>query len=226
MDSIPNRIPTRIARQALADAQTLYHRGYEVLSRAGETGRFYPPSDPWGWQMVDLGVLGHLHDSRISGADGIDGFVTVNVSPETLCGNSAWDMWFGGLQRLLDARPNLYLGAEVSERCIGMCPKLLDRRIRSLHECGMLVALDDLVENDPDLMIGLYFRHAWDIVKIDYRPATRGPNRRIDDLIAGCHERGIPCIVEGIENGDDIAQARAWGADMIQGFGIHRPALV
>lgn len=217
-------LPTKIALQALADPTTLAHRGYEVLARhcpqgAQKAHAFVVPIDAWGWWMVDLAVV-----DRLISRPPVAGFITINVSPETLCSAWAWPLWIEGVRRIVEPH-QMQIAVEISERAVDVCPRTMTDRIQSLHDLGVPVGLDDLVESDPDQVLNLYFRHSWDFVKIDWRPVTRGDHRQIAEVLMACRERSISTVLEGVETEHDLECARNMGADLVQGFGVHCPKI-
>jgi EAL domain-containing protein (putative c-di-GMP-specific phosphodiesterase class I) len=91
---------------------------------------------------------------------------------------------------------------------------------------GFRVALDDLGAGWSTL--NRIHRLQPDFIKLD-RDLIREVNRdRVKDLVASKileigHGLGIRTVVEGVETQEELAWARARGADYVQGFLIARP---
>ena len=108
-----------------------------------------------------------------------------------------------------------------------------ERQLRSAIELyrslGCLVALDDFGVS------GSQFTRLWridaDIVKLDRSLIAEAEHsararRTLPSLTAMVHEAGSLVLQEGIETATQLALALGAGVDLLQGFGLARPALL
>lgn len=163
-----------------------------------------------------------------------DALLFVNVTPESL-ENMAFksDRYLHGLQSA-GLRPGRVV-VEITERKIGDIGRLVSR-LNTLHERGVLIALDDTGSGSAGLEILGAFR--FDFVKIDGKIVQRAcvePHARA--IIAGiatiAHESGAYLIAEGIESGEQLDYVRGYGAAIpsvlaiqgAQGYALGRPTV-
>jgi EAL domain-containing protein (putative c-di-GMP-specific phosphodiesterase class I) len=115
---------------------------------------------------------------------------------------------------------------EVTEQQTILNPRAFAETLRGLRTRGFQVALDDfgvgfcnlnlLLDLRPDLVkLPRYFTSG-----IPSSPEKREAVRAIRTLAAGL---GIPCVMEGVENAEELETVRDLGIDFAQGYHFSRP---
>lgn len=91
------------------------------------------------------------------------------------------------------------------------------QRVKALHAQGYRFSLDDIERaDDPRWILAEHVES----VKIDVLVT---PTHQLRSLIAMAHAAGLRVIVEKVESAEDLAQLKAMGADLFQGYAVARP---
>lgn len=99
-------------------------------------------------------------------------------------------------------------------------PALYRRALLSYRGLGYKVASDCMDPDDPVLRGRLEV--APDVIAVDHRWLP--DSRTLHDVVAHIHALGAQALVARVETADQLALARAAGADFVQGFHLGRPA--
>lgn len=168
------------------------------------------------WAAVDQLVLCRL----LSGLPRLAVPLHINASPWCLLDPVWFRRWAVLLRRVRAGNP-AGIVVEVPET-LDAAPEQIDGMIARLHSLGCRVALDDLGEHRATF--ARLARHPWDLCKLDWRPGSCLRHGSLPDAVAAGHARGAMVCVEGVETAEDIREAVAAGAGLLQGYAIHRPA--
>ena len=146
----------------------------------------------------------------------------VNVEPEALDAVSAGHLY----SEVRQLTGGLRLVVELTERALGSRPADLLRNVDRIRELGWGVALDDVGAEPLSLAFMSLLRP--DVVKLDLRIIQQRPDAQIAQLMnavnAYSESSGALILAEGIETPRHLAQARALGAVLGQGWLFGRPA--
>ena len=208
--------------------------GYEGLARVVDAaGKVIPPNELFD-QIQDLRHLvavdracRELHLTNFARMQFFPRWVFINVHPLVAMHGHQFGSFFANI--LEELRID---GAQVVIELVESA--LVDeRQLRSAIELyrslGCLVALDDFGVS------GSQFTRLWridaDIVKLDRSLIAEAEHsararRTLPSLTAMVHEAGSLVLQEGIENSVHLELALNSGVDLLQGFGLGRPALL
>jgi len=145
----------------------------------------------------------------------------VNVQPEALDALSARQLF----TELRDLTGGLRVVVELTERALASRPADLLRNVDQIRQFGWGVALD----NVGDVPLSLTFMSLLqpDVVKLDLRVIQRRPDSQVAQVMnavnAYSERTGALILAEGIETPRHLAQARALGAELGQGWLFGRP---
>ncbi|MEF2976584.1 sensor domain-containing phosphodiesterase [Subtercola sp. YIM 133946] len=208
--------------QPIVDLETMQVRAFEALTR-GPAGSSLEMPDALFPAAAETGLTTQLDLACIRASltaarrHGLTApfSVFVNVEADTI-------------GRLAAAPPDRPVVIEITERNLLNDPGALIRSARSLHDAGMLIAMDD-VGTDPASLALLPLLQP-DIIKLDMGLLQKKPGRNaalVMDAISTYTEQ-IDTIVlaEGVESERDLIKARALGATLAQGWFFGRPDAV
>jgi EAL domain-containing protein (putative c-di-GMP-specific phosphodiesterase class I) len=122
-------------------------------------------------------------------------------------------------------RPDL-VDLEITESVVMHDPMATERRLSELKGLGVRVAIDDFGTGYSSL--AYLRRFPVDVLKVD-RAFVDGLGRDPEDsaivaaVVSLAHTLGMAAIAEGVETAEQLAELRALGCDMAQGFYLARP---
>jgi diguanylate cyclase (GGDEF)-like protein/PAS domain S-box-containing protein len=145
----------------------------------------------------------------------------VNVEPEVL-DRAPMEELLG----IASAAPGgLRVVLEITERALAARPAELLRTVERVREVGWGVAVDDVGAEPLSLAFMPLLRP--DVVKLDLRLVQERPSPVIAEIMnavnAHAERTGAVVLAEGIEDGAQLAMARALGATLGQGWLFGRP---
>jgi EAL domain-containing protein (putative c-di-GMP-specific phosphodiesterase class I) len=206
--------------QPIVDIDSRVPAGYEALARF----RDQRTPDTWfaeAWGVglgSDLEVMAVANALREFTASGLDGYVSVNLSPGALEFVETID----SLSVLASDR----LVIEITEHAAIRDPRMLLNRLADFRAAGGKLAIDDMGTGYSGLthLIEL----SPDIVKLDRSLVTgiaHGNARHslARFLVAFCAEVGATIIAEGVETEEESATLHAIGVRLAQGYLFARP---
>lgn len=208
--------------------------GYEGLARVfDDSGVARPPAD----LFQSIGDLEHLvRVDRACRALHLRNFVQanfelrwlfLNVHPLVAMHGHQFGSFFSEILEQL-ALNGWQIVIEIVESELPDERQLIDS-IEFYRSMGCLVALDDFGVG------GSQFTRLWrinaDIVKLDRSLIVEAEHseraqRTLPSLVSMIHEAGSMVLQEGIETRKQLALAIHAGADLLQGFGLGRPAIL
>jgi diguanylate cyclase (GGDEF)-like protein len=228
-----DRDELELAYQPIVDAPTGAVVGAEALLRwtHAELGPVPPPTildiaeltgmvselNRWVFHraLTDIAACPSPRDAPL--------FVAVNVSPEeleleTLCDN---------MRSAIDASEisPRHVVVELSERIVAQA-RGSDENVDRLIGMGLDLALDDFGEGQTALahLRGLPIRFLkLDRLFIEHAGESAEDRKILASVVALAHELGFSVIAEGIETEDHRRIVLEAGADLLQGYGLHRP---
>ncbi|MBQ9437268.1 MAG: EAL domain-containing protein, partial [Lachnospiraceae bacterium] len=130
-----------------------------------------------------------------------------------------------GLIKKYDLPPTmLYL--ELTESAYMDNPELMDQTLRSLHEAGFIILMDDFGSGYSSL--NTLKDISVDILKIDMKFLSKDAydvksNKIINAVVQMAHSLYMPVIVEGVETEDQYEFLKDIGCEYIQGYFFSRP---
>jgi diguanylate cyclase (GGDEF)-like protein len=156
-----------------------------------------------------------------------DARLSVNVSFETFISKAFPGSFLELIRRVSDACGRIIL--EIAPRCVAMPVELVQRRLESLAEAGVAVALDDF--GSGLCRLGYLTQWPLSIVKLD-RLVTGyvddDPLQRdfVRTVVSLCRARGITICAEYARSEEQLARLVEDGVELFQGelFGMPRPA--
>lgn len=164
--------------------------------------------------------------SDIAGCQTISGvkpFVAVNVSPKEIELDSLVDNMKAALAAT--GVPPSRVVVELSERIVTEARRAIEN-VNRLCVLGVGLALDDFGQGQTALghLRGLPI----DTLKLDRvfvqnARETAEDRRMLGSVVSLAHDLGCSVIAEGIETAEQKAIVAEAGADLAQGFGLHRP---
>jgi EAL domain-containing protein (putative c-di-GMP-specific phosphodiesterase class I) len=219
--------------QAVFDADTGSVRGAEALVRWDHPERgIVLPSAFLGFALRD-GLGRALTEFVLHTAAGqcaawrIQGFdipVSVNVSAAALTAHELPSLVDGVLDR--HGIPADRLTLEITEHVCEVENVHLRSTVTALARMGVRLSLDDFGTGDSSLsrLQQLHF----DEVKIDQSFVAHVTDEPTDRNIVEfatrlAHSLGMKVVAEGVESAEVLAAVTELGADLVQGFHLHRP---
>jgi EAL domain-containing protein (putative c-di-GMP-specific phosphodiesterase class I) len=172
---------------------------------------------------VELGRVVRDHVAAIFDLRSLPGPVCVNVHPLELEDDELY-------------RPLSPLGRRAREVILELTEQTpltavadVRARVRRLKELGFRIAIDDLGAGYAGL--NSFIALEPDVVKLDLslvRSIDREPRKRrlVRSLIELCHESDILVVGEGVETEAEQQVLIEAGCDLMQGFGLARPARI
>lgn len=148
--------------------------------------------------------------------DTVDGFVAINVSPETLCTPQGWAM--------LAVLPPARVWLEVRDTEPGPRDITVAERLDGPRSRGLRLAVDGVAMGSPQEALRL----APDLVKLD-RSLVAGVSRdevlarRVASFVQAAHEADALVAAVGVETEQDAARLEDLGVDLAQGWLFGRP---
>jgi EAL domain-containing protein (putative c-di-GMP-specific phosphodiesterase class I)/CHASE2 domain-containing sensor protein/GGDEF domain-containing protein len=220
----------RLSYQAKANARDGAIVGAEALMRwrhpchgdispddfiriAEETGAI---DDLTRWAIVQA-----ITDQAVMSANGVDLFVSVNVS-----GRSLADAEFCSFVIDVATRAQAKLCLEITETAIISDPPAALSSIAAFRAAGIRIAIDDYGSGLSSLA---YLKQlAADELKLDKSLIGELKSSARDRLILKstidlAHSLGMSVVAEGVEDGAELALLAGMGCDTVQGFLISRP---
>lgn len=174
-------------------------------------------------RLVELGRVVRDHVAAIFDLRSLPGPVCVNVHPLELEDDELY-------------RPLSPLGRRAREVILELTEQTpltavadVRARVRRLKELGFRIAIDDLGAGYAGL--NSFIALEPDVVKLDLslvRSIDREPRKRrlVRSLIELCHESDILVVGEGVETEAEQQVLIEAGCDLMQGFGLARPARI
>jgi diguanylate cyclase (GGDEF)-like protein/PAS domain S-box-containing protein len=159
--------------------------------------------------------------------DGEPFFVSVNLSSRQLDTALLIDNVADVLERT--GLPSGTLGLEITESVIMRDPESSTTSLRALKDLGVRLAVDDFGTGYSSL--AYLRRFPVDLLKVD-RAFVDGLGADSGDaedraivaaVVSLAHTLGMKAIAEGVETADQLAELRAMGCDMAQGFFVAKP---
>jgi EAL domain-containing protein (putative c-di-GMP-specific phosphodiesterase class I) len=197
-------------------------QGVEALSRFMTRPRLSP--ETWFAEAASQGLLSQLELAAATHAfnhldeipEGV--YLSVNVSPETLCAPR--------LAEVLRATPTRQVVLELTERSPILDYEEVNTRLADLRAMGTRLAVDDVgrgfsglghvVELSPDLL-------KFDRSLVSGVDSDTTKSALIGRLTAFSDEVGMDVVAEGIETRAELETLRALGVGTGQGFLLGRP---
>jgi EAL domain-containing protein (putative c-di-GMP-specific phosphodiesterase class I) len=216
--------PVRIAMQPIVDVVKRRVVGYEALARFGTAGTRGPGpvlrSAADTGHTVELELQLMAEGLAVQDRLGPDQFLAVNVGRAALMERE--------LGRLLDGCDLSTVVLELSEHTLAVDQRALLRRLDSLRERGLRVALDDVGAGYAGLRQLLDIRP--DVLKLD-RGIIAGlevdPGRQsvVQCMVDLSRRMGMQLVAEGVETTAELTCLMSLGVELAQGFLLGRPAL-
>ncbi|MEM7258448.1 MAG: EAL domain-containing protein, partial [Pseudomonadota bacterium] len=214
---------------------TLEHCHYEVLLRMldqqGEMiqpGAFIPAAERFGvMSKLDRWVIKNAlrQLAEVNSQTGVHTSITINLSGQSLTDGKLTD--FVSEQLQLSGVPPQCICFELTETAAISNLDHADQFIRSAKEIGCKFALDDF---GSGLSSFAYIKH----FPVDYLKIDGGFVKDINDdptdkvMVSAinqmAHVLGMKTIAEFVENDVILEELQKIGVDMVQGFGIGKPA--
>lgn len=208
--------------------------GYEGLARATDhQGQMLPPTDLFD-SARDLAALvavdrvcREIHLANFAQAQLSPSWLFLNVHPMVAMHGHQFGPFFAEILAQLHIK-GWQIVIEIVEAELPDEALLYDA-IALYRSLGCLVALDDFGVG------GSQFTRLWridaDIVKLDRSLIVEAEHsasaqRTLPSLVAMIHEAGSLVLQEGIETDRQLELALSAGVDLLQGFGLARPALI
>lgn len=198
--------------------------GMEALSRFQDAAGRGP--DAWFAEAAEVGLSEELEIAAVRKAltafaamPGGEGYVAVNVSPETAIG--------AALPAALAGMPLDRIVLEITEHAHVADYDLLVERLKPLRARGLGLAVDDAGAGYASFQHILQLKP--DLIKLDMgltRCIDRDPARQAlaSALIQFVRETGSRIVAEGVETVEELATLRALGVTRAQGYLLGRPA--
>lgn len=196
--------------------------GFEALARFPAS----PPRGPDAWfrEAAEIGLGAALEITAIRAAlrhlrqVPSEAYMSVNVSPETVCTAAALGA--------LDVEPPTRLAIELTEHARVTDYDLLAQRLAALRRRGVRVIVDDAGAGFASLRHILQL--APDAIKLDRSLIGGIHNDRAKRALAGslvsfARDTGTSIIAEGIETREELDALRGLGVSHGQGFYLGRP---
>jgi diguanylate cyclase (GGDEF)-like protein len=216
----------RMMYQPIVEADTGHVYGYEALTRGPVGHQLEFPSLLFS-EATTHGRLGELELAAKTLAlaespnDAVPLFV--NLEPELLCDEKWGPRLIDVIVRGAAGRP---IVAEVTERAVLQSPGRLLRAVEACRERGWRVALDDVGSRSDSLAVLRCVRP--DVVKLDMGLIEIGRSAHAAHVAAAvsAYRESHPALVvaEGVEDREQLEQAKVLGADLIQGYLFGRPS--
>lgn len=149
--------------------------------------------------------------------------VAVNVSRRDLA-DSCLAADVGALLEELDLPPEL-VELEITDRIV-MSDEDLPPSLAALRDLGVRLAVDDFGTGSS--VLSRLHHCPVDVLKVDrtfVEPLSRPrpDTRLVDGLVSMAHALGMEVVIEGVEDEQQAHAVRLLGADLGQGFHLHRP---
>lgn len=220
--------------QAVFDVTSGAVRGAEALVRWDHPERGVLRPDAFLHTALRNGMAERLTELVLDAAvaqcaawrvDGHDVPVSVNVSAVVLAGNDLPSVVAGALERHRLAPDRLTV--EITEHACAVQNGHLRPAFGTLARMGVRLSLDDFGTGDSSLsrLQQLHF----DEVKIDRSFVSHSADHPTDRNIVAfsiglAHSLGLTVVAEGVETAAALATVAELGADLAQGFHLHRPS--
>jgi EAL domain-containing protein (putative c-di-GMP-specific phosphodiesterase class I) len=214
--------------QPIVDLDTGAPVGYEALARGPAGTSMESPAalfeaahtlDRVG--ELDRACWGTALRSAIQGQLRPPHAVFVNVEPEAM----GKGLPPASTQILHDAREQLNVFFEVTERSLTERPAELLDTVMRMRGAGFGIALDDVGADRRSLALLPLLRP--DVIKLDMSLIHRHPSRRSGEVMNGvcayAERTGARILAEGIETEAHLLAARSMGATLAQGWYFGRP---
>jgi diguanylate cyclase (GGDEF)-like protein/PAS domain S-box-containing protein len=154
-------------------------------------------------------------------------FVSVNLSSRQLESSTLIDDIASVLEQT-GVHPHL-LGLEITESVVMRDPEQSSTALHALKDLGVRLAVDDFGTGYSSL--AYLRRFPVDLLKVDRAFVDGlGPNPEdaedraiVAAVVSLAHTLGLQAIAEGVETQDQLAELRAMGCDMAQGFLVAKP---
>ena len=220
-----------LARLGLDDLRPVYQPvvdlrdgrvvGYEALVRGGPTSRHGSPAEMFALARTEDVVAEFDAACR---AAAVRGFEHEGSGPFTLFLNAAADTLGDAAEVVAAARHTIVI--EITEGALVARPDVLLRALTQFRSQGWGVALENVGADSRSLaLMSLLYP---DVIKLDLRRLQqRAPEdiaRIVGAVGAESERRQAIVLVEGIDSEDQLAAARAFGAQLGQGFLLGEPA--
>jgi EAL domain-containing protein (putative c-di-GMP-specific phosphodiesterase class I) len=228
---ITSEAGTTLARLGLSDLRPVYQPvvdlrdgrvvGYEALVRGG-------PASPHG-SPAEMFALARAEDvvaefDAACRAAAVAGFDHDGAGPFTLFLNAAADTLGDAAEIVAPARHTVVI--EITEHALVARPDVLLRALTQFRTQGWGVALENVGSDSRSLaLMSLLYP---DVIKLDLRRLQqRAPEdiaRIVGAVGAESERRQAVVLAEGIDSEEQMAAARAFGAQLGQGFLLGEPA--
>jgi EAL domain-containing protein (putative c-di-GMP-specific phosphodiesterase class I) len=220
-----------LARLGLDDLRPVYQPvvdlrdgrvvGYEALVRGGPTSPHGSPAEMFALARSEHVVAEFDAACR---AAAVRGFEHEGASPFALFLNAAADTLGDAAEIVAPARHTIVI--EITEGALVARPDVLLRALTQFRSQGWGVALENVGADSRSLaLMSLLYP---DVIKLDLRRLQqRSPEdiaRIVGAVGAESERRQAVVLVEGIDSEEQLAAARAFGAQLGQGFLLGEPA--
>src|SRR5215213_3194404 len=217
-----------LARLGLSDLRPVYQPvvdlrdgrvvGYEALVRGGPASALESPAELFAAARRE-DVVAEFDAACREAA--VRGFDLEGASPFALFVNAAADTLGDAAERLQPARNTVVI--EITEQALVSRPDTLLRALTRFRSQGWGVALDDVGSDSRALaLMSLLYP---DVIKLDLRRLQeRGPEDIARIVGAVSERRQAIVLAEGIDSEEQLAAARAFGAQLGQGYLLGEPA--
>lgn len=222
-----DRRDVRAVFQPIVDLGTETVVGYEALARGPDGSPFASPAALFP-AAAEVGRTGEL--DWICRAAALRGARDAGLHAGHTLFLNAEPAAFGApcppdLLDELGAGTHPRVVVELTERALAADPEAVLRTVEDVRTLGWAVALDD-VGAHPDSLAMLPFVRP-DVVKLDMALIQRNTDaevaRVVTAVLAYAERTGAVVLAEGIEHDGHLAQARAVGAALAQGWAFGRP---
>ena len=193
----------------------------EFIEMAEECGLIIP----LGAQVFDEACRQVAAWRRATGS-GLPHSISVNLSAEQLADPGLLDMVRDTLARHGLSTDAVDLELEITESALARDPDAVTQTLLELKALGLTLALDDFGTGHSSLT---YLRRfPIDTLKID-RSFVMGMLESAEDaaivrsVVSLGHALGLTVVAEGVEEPGQLAELRALGCDLAQGFLLGRP---
>ena len=227
----PSEAGATLARLGLADLRPVYQPvvdlrdgrvvGYEALVRSGPESPHDSPAEMFAAARTEHVVAEFDAACR---AAAVRDFELDGSSPFTLFLNAAADTLGDAAEIVVPARHTIVI--EITEQALVSRPDVLLRALTQFRTQGWGVALENVGADSRSLaLMSLLYP---DVIKLDLRRLQqRSPEdiaRIVGAVGAESERRQAVVLAEGIDSEEQMAAARAFGAQLGQGFLLGEPA--
>lgn len=228
---IDSEAGTTLARLGLSDLRPVYQPvvdlrdgrvvGYEALVRSGPASPLASPAEMFAAARTEDLVAEFDAACR---AAAVRGFALDGAGPFTLFLNAAADA-LGDAAEIVPPAPHTIV-IEITEQALVTRPDVLLRALTRFRTQGWGVALENVGADSRSLaLMSLLYP---DVIKLDLRRLQqRAPEdiaRIVGAVGAESERRQAVVLAEGIDSEQQMAAARAFGAQLGQGFLLGEPA--